>query len=106
MGAYRCLPTFFFERLGFMKLRLMFALIEASFLFRKFFKGWSVLCCMQLYEKIVGFLEKSDGPCTQKEIAGALPGINRAVLLGYLRCLVDVGRIKSKDIGKAKSYYS
>jgi len=58
-----------------------------------------------LYKKIVSVLKESDGPCTQKEISSALPGINRAVLLGYLRCLVDVGKIKSKDSGKAKIYY-
>ncbi|MFH0711667.1 MAG: hypothetical protein V1889_00920 [archaeon] len=58
-----------------------------------------------LCEKIVSFLGKKGEPCTQKEIAVALPEINRAVLLGYLRCLVDVGKIKSKDSGKAKVYY-
>ena len=58
-----------------------------------------------LYEKIVGFLRKDGGPCTQREIAGGLSGINRAVLLGYLRCLVDVGKVKSKDSGKAKVYW-
>ena len=57
-----------------------------------------------MYDKIVGFLEKS-GPCTQLEIAGALPDMNRAVLLGYLRCLVDVGKIRSKDSGRAKIYF-
>lgn len=58
-----------------------------------------------LYQKIVGFLRENGGPCTQREIAMALPSINRAVLLGYLRCLVDVGKVKSKDSGKAKIYY-
>ncbi len=74
------------------------------FLNRKIFKGYCILCCM-LHEKIVAFLRKDGGPCTQKEISGALPGINRAVLLGYLRCLVDVGEVKSKDSGRAKVYY-
>ena len=58
-----------------------------------------------LYKKIVSFLKGSDGPCTQREISLALPGINRAVLLGYLRCLVDVRKVKSKDSGKAKVYW-
>jgi len=58
-----------------------------------------------LYEKIIAFLKKGGEPCTQKEIALGLVGINRAVLLGYLRCLVDVGKVKSKDSGKAKIYY-
>jgi len=58
-----------------------------------------------LYESIVAFLKEDGGPCTQKDIAGALPSMNRAVLLGYLRCLVDNGKIKSRDSGKAKIYY-
>lgn len=58
-----------------------------------------------LYEKIVAFLKKKGEPCTQREIAVSLPSINRAVLLGYLRCLVDVGKVKSKDSGKAKVYF-
>ena len=58
-----------------------------------------------LYKKIVTFLKEDGGPCTQKELSKALPDMNRAVLLGYLRCLVDMGKIKSKDSGKAKIYY-
>lgn len=57
-----------------------------------------------LYKKVIGVLRKGE-PCTQREIAGELSDINRAVLLGYLRCLVDIGKIKSKDGGKAKIYY-
>ena len=74
------------------------------FLFRKIFKGYSILYCM-LNEKIIAYLKKDGGPCTQRDITGALPAMNRAVLLGYLRCLVDVGKIKSRDSGKAKIYY-
>ena len=58
-----------------------------------------------LSEKVVAFLKKDGGPCTQREIGMALPSVNRAVLLGYLRCMVDSGKIKSKDSGKAKVYY-
>jgi hypothetical protein len=58
-----------------------------------------------LDKKIVAYLKKRGEPLTQREIAIGLPGINRAVLLGYLRCLVDLGKIKSKDSGKAKIYY-
>jgi len=72
--------------------------------FRKVFKVYCIQCGM-LYEKITAFLKKEGEPCTQKEIVAVLPGINRAVLLGYLRCLVDVGKIKSKDSGKAKVYF-
>ena len=58
-----------------------------------------------LHKKIVNFLRNSGEPCTQKDIANGLPSMNRAVLLGYLRCLVDIGKVKSKDSGKAKIYY-
>jgi predicted transcriptional regulator len=46
------------------------------------------------------------GPCTQQEISKAVGKINRAVLLGYLRCLCDLGKIKAKKAGKALVYYS
>lgn len=58
-----------------------------------------------LNKKIIGFLKKKGEACTQKEISMGLPNVNRAVLLGYLRCLVDLGKIKSKDSGKAKIYF-
>ena len=58
-----------------------------------------------LYEKIVAYLREDGGPCTQRDITGGLPAMNRAVLLGYLRCLVNVGKIRSRDSGKAKIYY-
>jgi predicted transcriptional regulator len=58
-----------------------------------------------MYKKIIKTLKEKDGPITQKELSTKLPEINRAVLLGYLRCLSDLGKIKSKEIGKAKAYY-
>jgi len=70
----------------------------------KVFKWYCILYCM-LDERVVAFLKKDGGACTQREIGMALPNVNRAVLLGYLRCLVDVGKIKSKDSGKAKIYF-
>ena len=63
-----------------------------------------MLFCM-LYKKIVEILRKRGEPLTQKEIDGTLPRINRAVLLGYLRCLSDVGMVRSKDSGRAKVYF-
>jgi len=81
--------------------------LRASILFlknRKFFKGYCALYGM-LYDQVIDFLKKDDGPCTQREIAMALPAMNRAILLGYLRCLVDSGKIRSKDNGKAKAYF-
>jgi len=77
---------------------------DLSFLFRKIFKGHCALYGI-MYRKIVAYLRNDEGPCTQRDIAGALPMMNRAVLLGYLRCLVDIGKIKSRDSGKAKVYY-
>ncbi len=56
-------------------------------------------------QKIISHLRKSGEPLTQKELSRMLPNMNRAVLLGYLRCLVDLGKIRSKDSGKAKIYY-
>jgi hypothetical protein len=58
-----------------------------------------------LYKKIIDYLHDDGEPCTQKDIATALPKMNRAVLLGYLRCLVDTGKIKSRNSGKTKIYY-
>jgi len=58
-----------------------------------------------LYQKIIEILKEKNEPLTQKELSMLLPDINRAVLLGYLRCLVDFGKIKSKNSGKAKIYF-
>ena len=58
-----------------------------------------------LYRKILDVLKKSGEPLTQAEISKLIPSINRAVLLGYLRALVDLGKIKSKNSGKAKIYF-
>lgn len=71
---------------------------------RKIFKECCMLYCM-LCDEIIAFLRRDGGPCTQKDIARHLSSVNRAVLLGYLRCLVDVGKIKSRESGKAKVYY-
>ncbi|MCR4284637.1 MAG: hypothetical protein NUV97_01170 [archaeon] len=60
---------------------------------------------MVLDKKIIAALKTGGAPLTQKEIADKVGDINRAVLLGYLRCLVDLEKIKAKDSGKAKIYY-
>lgn len=57
-------------------------------------------------KKILSEIKTRKEPMTQSEIAKKISKINRAVLLGYLRCMADLGIIKSKNIGKAKSYYS
>jgi hypothetical protein len=60
-----------------------------------------------MYNKIITLLKNKGQPLTQAEIASSLRSlnINRAILLGYLRCLSDLGKIKSKDSGKAKIYF-
>jgi hypothetical protein len=58
-----------------------------------------------MYNKIISLLRAKGEPLTQKEIADGLSEINRAILLGYLRCLVDLGKIRMKASGKANIYY-
>ncbi len=56
-------------------------------------------------KEIVDILKKS-GFCTREEIAKQLEEKpNRAILMGYLRCLVDLKVIESKDVGRAKLYF-
>ncbi|MBR9704684.1 hypothetical protein GOV12_04680 [Candidatus Pacearchaeota archaeon] len=58
-----------------------------------------------LKEEIVAILKK-EGVCSREEINSKLKEKpNRAILMGYLRCLSDLGIIISKDIGKAKVYF-
>jgi len=58
-----------------------------------------------LKEEIIRILRK-ESACSRSEIAGNLKSKpNRAILMGYLRALVDLGVINSKDIGKAKLYF-
>jgi len=58
-----------------------------------------------LKEEIIEILKKEDA-CSREEIAKKLKEKpNRAILMGYLRCLSDLGVICSKDAGKAKIYF-
>ena len=58
-----------------------------------------------LKEEIIGILKK-EWTCTREEISRKLKKKpNRAILMGYLRCLSDLGLIISKDAGKAKIYF-
>ena len=58
-----------------------------------------------LKEEIIRILKK-EGACSRSEIAKNLKSKpNRAILMGYLRALVDLNIISSKDIGKAKLYF-
>jgi len=60
---------------------------------------------MELNKKIISVIKTGGAPLTQKEISTKVGNINRAVLLGYLRCMTDLGKIKSKNSGKAKIYF-
>ena len=58
-----------------------------------------------LNEEIIEILKK-EGACSREEIASKLTqNPNRAILMGYLRCLVDLDIINSKDVGRAKLYF-
>ena len=58
-----------------------------------------------LKEEILGILKK-EGASTREEIVARLKEApNRAILMGYLRCLVDLDIIESKDVGRAKLYF-
>jgi len=59
----------------------------------------------RLKEEIFGILKK-EGACSREEISKKLKEKpNRAILMGYLRCLADFGLMISKDVGKAKIYF-
>ena len=58
-----------------------------------------------LREEVIDILKK-EGASTREEIAAKLKEApNRAILMGYLRCLVDLDIIESKDVGRAKLYF-
>jgi len=58
-----------------------------------------------LKKGVVDILKK-EGACSRQEIVSKLKdNPNRAILMGYLRCLVDLGLICSKDVGRAKIYF-
>jgi len=58
-----------------------------------------------LKEEVIEILKK-EGACSREEISSKLKEKpNRAILMGYLRCLSDLEIIISKDVGKAKIYF-
>ena len=60
----------------------------------------------KLNQKILKTLREKKEGCTQKEIKESLKlKIDRAILLGYLRCLRDTGKIKIKKMGVANGYF-
>jgi len=58
----------------------------------------------KLQDKIIKILQNGES-YSQQQISLKIDKINRAILMGYLRCLVDSGKIKSKDVGKTKIYF-
>ena len=58
----------------------------------------------KLFQKIIENMEKGKF-YSQKQIASEIEPVNRAILTGYLRCLYDLGKLESKDAGKAKIYF-
>jgi len=58
----------------------------------------------KLFQKII-FNMKKGNFYSQKQIASNIKPLNRAILTGYLRCLYDLEKIESKDLGKTKIYF-
>ncbi len=57
-------------------------------------------------KEIKGKIEKGEGePCSQEEIRLIFGNIDRRTISGYLQCMVDLGQISVKNIGKTKAYY-
>ena len=48
---------------------------------------------------------KDKGVCSQKDISEKIGEIDRAILTGYLRCLVDLRIIECKYMGRTKIYF-
>jgi len=44
-------------------------------------------------------------PHSQREISEKIGEMDRAILMGYLRCLVDLGILESKYMGRTKIYF-
>jgi predicted transcriptional regulator len=57
-----------------------------------------------LADKVTKFLDDGESHI-QSEINPHVGNVNRAILTGYLRCMADLGKIKSKNAGKAKIYF-
>lgn len=58
----------------------------------------------KLAERIIKSMKNGE-VYSQKQISSKIKPINRAILTGYLRCLHDLGKIESEDVGKAKIYF-
>ena len=60
------------------------------------------------YTKIYAVIENLVGqgePLFQHEVVKKLEKYDKAIISGYLRCLVDLGRIQSKKKGNSIIYY-
>lgn len=57
-------------------------------------------------KKIKDRIKKSDGEfCSQEELRLIFGNIDRRTISGYLQCMVDLGEICVKNIGKVKAYF-
>lgn len=57
-------------------------------------------------KKIKEKIKKGEGePCSQEELRLIFGNIDRRTIAGYLQCMVDLGEICVKDLGKAKAYF-
>ena len=58
-----------------------------------------------IYAKKIKAILKNTEPRSQKEISERLGEIDRAILTGYLRCMVDLQIIECKNMGRTKIYF-
>lgn len=57
------------------------------------------------YIKNIKKILKDKGVCSQKDISKEVGEIDRAILTGYLRCMVDLRIIECKYMGRTKIYF-
>jgi len=57
-------------------------------------------------KKITDRIKKSEGEfCSQEELRLIFGNIDRRTISGYLQCMVDLGEICFKNLGKVKVYF-
>jgi len=59
----------------------------------------------RIYVEQIKRIMKDGEPRSQKEIQEKIGSVDRAIFMGYLRCLVDLDIIKSKYMGRTKIYF-
>ena len=59
-----------------------------------------------LAKRIKEKIKKGVGePCSQEELRLIFGDIDRRIISGYLQCMIDLGEICVKDMGKTKAYF-